>query len=266
MRIRLDELLVLRSFVANIAEAQACILAGEVLVNDERKTHVGEKFPSDAAIRMKKQSKYASRGGFKLEGALQSFEFDVSGLSCADFGASTGGFTDCLLQHGAASVCAIDVGYGQLAWKLRSDERVKVVDKCNVRTATVEEIGADYDLVVADLSFIRLSAVLPTMFAALSPLGALVTLVKPQFEVQSEELDNHGVVTSAQAHIDVLKSVCKAACSCGFKVEDVCASPIKGPEGNIEFFLYATKPLQSSDASSIDDARIIHVVEHAHAK
>ena len=192
----------------------------------------------DAVVEVKGRKRYVSRGGFKLQGALDAFGQDVHGLRCIDIGSSTGGFTDCLLQAGAASVACVDVNYGQLAWSIRQDERVSVFERTNIRLADPAELGAPFDLLVADLSFIGLAALAPT-FARLCAEGSVfIGLVKPQFESRHEETD-HGVVRDAAVRERVVDEVSAALAAEGFDVGGVVESPITGPEGNVEYLVRA---------------------------
>ncbi len=239
-RQRLDKLLVDRGLAPSRARAQALIMAGKVLVDDTPATKAGTQVRPSVAVRIRGQDlRYVSRGGLKLEGALDTFGLQVSGRIAADLGASTGGFTDCLLQRGAARVHAVDVGYGQLAWSLRQDDRVRVWERTNARHLTAESLGEPVDLVVGDLSFISLHKVLPAIAAIASPQADVVVLVKPQFGVGREKLGSGGVVRDEGAREDALAKVKAAAESQGFTVRGDCVSPITGAKGgNVEFLLW----------------------------
>lgn len=237
-KIRLDELMVRQGLAADAGEALRLVLAHQVKVGDEYPTSAAVRVSPDAVVEVKGRKRYVSRGGFKLQGALDAFGQDVHGLRCIDIGSSTGGFTDCLLQAGAASVACVDVNYGQLAWSIRQDERVSVFERTNIRLADPAELGAPFDLLVADLSFIGLAALAPT-FACLCAEGSVfIGLVKPQFESRHEETD-HGVVRDAAVRERVVDEVSAALAAEGFDVGGVVESPITGPEGNVEYLVRA---------------------------
>lgn len=237
-KIRLDELMVRQGLAADAGEALRLVLAHQVKVGDEYPTSAAVRVSPDAVVEVKGRKRYVSRGGFKLQGALDAFGQDVHGLRCIDIGSSTGGFTDCLLQAGAASVACVDVNYGQLAWSIRQDECVSVFERTNIRLADPAELGAPFDLLVADLSFIGLAALAPT-FARLCAEGSVfIGLVKPQFESRHEETD-HGVVRDAAVRERVVDEVSAALAAEGFDVGGVVESPITGPEGNVEYLVRA---------------------------
>lgn len=237
-KIRLDELMARQGLAADAGEALRLVLAHQVKVGDEYPTSAAVRVSPDAVVEVKGRKRYVSRGGFKLQGALDAFGQDVRGLRCIDIGSSTGGFTDCLLQAGAASVACVDVNYGQLAWSIRQDERVSVFERTNIRLAGPAELGAPFDLLVADLSFIGLAALAPT-FARLCAEGSVfIGLVKPQFESRHEETD-HGVVRDAAVRERVVDEVSAALAAEGFDVGGVVESPITGPEGNVEYLVRA---------------------------
>ena len=234
-RVRADDLLVSRGLVATRSQARALIMAGRVWLGDQRVEKAGELLPADAELRLLEPPRYVSRGGEKLEHALRSFQVDVEGLVCADFGASTGGFTDVLLQHGARRVYAIDVGRGQLHYRLRHDPRVEVMERTNVRY--LETLPEPIDLVTIDVSFISLRLVLPAAWKVLAPGGRVIALVKPQFEAGRGKVGKGGVVRDLAVHREVLERVTATALDLGFSVEGLIRSPITGVEGNIEYFL-----------------------------
>jgi 23S rRNA (cytidine1920-2'-O)/16S rRNA (cytidine1409-2'-O)-methyltransferase len=246
---RLDKLLVERGLAASRERAQALILAGRVLVDEQRVDKPGAPVAADAAVRMLGEDlRYVSRGGLKLEGALQGWGIDVAGLHCADVGASTGGFTDCLLQHGAASVLAVDTGYGQIAHKLRVDPRVRLMERTNARTLGLGALGAEGAQLIAffamDVSFIGASLVLPAVVAALAPAGErwrgdAVVLVKPQFEAGREHVGKGGIVRDPAAQQMAVERVAGTVREVGGEVLGVRDSPILGMEGNREFLLWA---------------------------
>lgn len=239
---RLDILLVERGLAESRTRAQALILAGQVVVNEQRVDKAGTRVPVDAELRLKGEVlPYVSRGGLKLKGAIDAFRLDVKGAICADIGASTGGFTDCLLQEGAVKVHAIDVGYGQLHEKLRKDARVISRERVNARHLTDEDLPEDVRVVVIDVSFISLKLVLPAVLPKLEPQGLLIALVKPQFEVGPASLDKGGVVRDAavrQRAIDDIRTFVREQ---GLVETGVIDSPVHGPAGNVEALLVARK-------------------------
>jgi 23S rRNA (cytidine1920-2'-O)/16S rRNA (cytidine1409-2'-O)-methyltransferase len=233
---RLDLLLFERGLAETRSKAQAMIMAGEVLVNEQKVDKAGTKFAEDVVIRIKGRPQFVSRGGEKLAGALTDFNYSVEGLICADVGASTGGFTDCLLQKGAAKVYAIDVGYGQLAHKLRIDERVVVMERSNARY--IESLPQAIQLVVVDASFISLRILLPAMKSWLAENGDIIALIKPQFEAGKEEIGRGGLVKDSDVHERVIREVAQAAEEQSLIVAGLTISPIKGlKEGNTEFLI-----------------------------
>ena len=245
-RSRIDAVLVDRGLFASRERARAAVLAGEVRVAGEVVTKAGHQVDGDAPIEVAEKQRFVSRGGEKLLGALEAFGLDVAGTRAVDVGASTGGFTDCLLQRGADSVVAVDVGYGQLAWPLRTDPRVTVFERLNIRAADPVELGAPFDLVVIDVSFISLRVVLPHVLALLGEEGQLVALVKPQFEAGKGRVGKRGVVKDPTVHVDVLRAAIGAVREGGFVVRGLTYSPIKGPEGNIEFWMWAARAGQAT--------------------
>jgi len=256
-RRRIDAVLVERGLFSSRERAGAAVLAGEVRVGGEVVTKAGHAVADDAVIEVAERQQYVSRGGQKLAGALDVFGFEVSGLRVVDVGASTGGFTDCVLQRGARSVCAVDVGYGQLAWSLRTDSRVTVFDRTSIRAADPTELGAPFDLVVIDVSFISLRVVLPHLMQLLGDEGNLVALVKPQFEAVKGRVGKRGVVRDPDVHEDVLGAAIEAVQTAGLVVRGLTFSPIKGPEGNIEFWMWAARtgePTEATARSVVDSA------------
>lgn len=239
---RLDVVLHTRGLVPSRGKARAVILAGKVFVDGTRVDKPGTRIEPEADIVIRDGGiPYVSRGGLKLEGAIKAFGITLQGKSVLDIGASTGGFTDCALKHGAARVVALDVGYGQLDWKLRNDERVVVKERINIRYFTPEELGEKVDVVTIDVSFISLSKVLPTVSRLVREGGEVVALVKPQFEAGRDKVGKKGVVKDPATHIEVLERVVEAAQAAGLAIQGVVHSPLKGPEGNIEYFLHMTK-------------------------
>lgn len=240
-RLRLDALLASRGLFPSREQARAAVLAGDVRVAGAPVTKAGTMVSDDIEVSIAERPRFVSRGGTKLAGALDRFGLDVTGMRAVDVGASTGGFTDCLLQRGAASVAAVDVGYGQLAWSLRSDTRVSVFERTNIREADPLALGAPFDLAVVDVSFISLEKVLPYVLALLSAGGELVALVKPQFEIGKGRVGKRGVVREAALHEEVLVTAMAAVSAAGWITKGLSYSPITGPEGNIEFWISASK-------------------------
>ena len=240
-KVRADLLLVRQRLAPSRTKAQALIMAGEVLLEDGRRVEkAGLELHEGARLRLRKGTRtlrYASRGGLKLEGALETFGLDPGGAVCLDVGASTGGFTDCLLQHGAARVYALDVGYGQLAWKLQQDPRVVVRDRCNIRTAADDTIPEACDWLVIDVSFISLRIALPSTLRFLQPKVRLVALVKPQFELGPGSVGKGGVVHDDQVRHAALTNVVEEVSGLGFGMIETASSPIAGAAGNQEFLL-----------------------------
>jgi 23S rRNA (cytidine1920-2'-O)/16S rRNA (cytidine1409-2'-O)-methyltransferase len=236
---RVDKLLVARGLVESRTKAQALVMAGVVLVNEQRINKPSDLVAPDVAIRIKggddPAARYVGRGGLKLEAALREFEINAKGLSCLDVGASTGGFTDCLLQHGACQVVAIDVGHNQIDWRLRTDPRVKVREGVNARYLTIENFETAFDLVVMDVSFISATKIMPAIVPLLTDSGRLITLIKPQFEVGRGEVGKGGIVRDPAKHERVIAEVNNAAKELGLQVQGVIESPIHGADGNVEF-------------------------------
>lgn len=257
-RTRIDMLLVARGMVPSREKARAAILAGEVAVDSRTVDKPGTLVDEDSDVKLAERPRFVSRGGDKLAGALAAFTVDVAGRRCIDVGASTGGFTDCLLQSGAATVTAIDVGYGQLAWSLRTDERVRVIERLNVRKADPLGLGAPFDIVVADVSFISLRTVLPHLKALMGKESDLLTLVKPQFEAGKANVGKRGVVRDPAVHVQVLESVRDAVMASDLLVRGMTFSPVRGPEGNIEFWLWAACSGTSADVDVEGIVRMAH--------
>lgn len=242
-RERIDKLLVERGLADSRTRAQALVMAGVVLADERRVEKSSEKVELSATVRLKGASlelKYVGRGGLKLEAALNEFKIDPTGFICIDVGASTGGFTDCLLQNRAASVVAIDAGTNQLVWSLRNDPRVEVREKTNARDLKPEDFAEQFDLAVMDVSFISVTKVIPAIIPLLKPTGKLVVLIKPQFEVGRGEVGKGGIVREAEKHERVVTEINDFAAEIGLRVEGIIDSPILGAEGNKEFLaLYA---------------------------
>lgn len=238
---RLDITLVEQGFVESRQKAQACIMSGIVYVNDQKVDKAGYAVPEDAKVEVRgKTLKYVSRGGLKLEKAMQTFPIDLNGAIAMDCGASTGGFSDCMLQNGAVKVYAVDVGYGQLDWKLRSDERVICMERTNARYLTREQIPDPLDFVSIDVSFISLALILPVLRGLMKDSGQLVCLVKPQFEAGKEKVGKKGVVRDPAVHLEVVERFYHQAEQFDFSVRGMTFSPIRGPEGNIEYLGWLT--------------------------
>lgn len=262
MKERLDVLLVNRGLAPSREKAKTMIMEGNVFVNSNREDKAGSMFPDDCNIEIHGNTlKYVSRGGLKLEKAMMQFGISLDGKVCMDIGASTGGFTDCMLQNGASKVYAVDVGYGQFAWKLRQDERVVCMEKTNIRYVTPEHIDDALDFASVDVSFISLTKVLPPARELLKEHGQMVCLIKPQFEAGREKVGKKGVVREKSVHVEVIEKVINFALENGFSIHDLEYSPIKGPEGNIEYLVYIEKDENPKKEESVD----IHaVVEAAH--
>ncbi|MEI8128190.1 MAG: TlyA family RNA methyltransferase [bacterium] len=252
---RLDKILVDLGYFDNKSKASASILSGSVKINDEVITKAGFQIDPEKKLEVEiKSMPYVSRGGFKLEKALKTFEVNVKGRICLDAGASTGGFSDCLLQNGAKKIYAVDVGYGQLAWKIRSDERVKVVERTNIKNCDFGAVYADgdevADLLVMDLSFISIEKVLPNLKKLLNPqFHELICLIKPQFEAGKNLVDKGGVVKDKSVHVEVIKRVIEFAQSIDYKALDLTFSSIKGPSGNIEYLIHLATSGEQKDFS-----------------
>lgn len=236
---RLDILLVDKGLAPSREKAKAIIMSGCVYVNGQKEDKAGSKFDEKAAIEVRGNAlPYVSRGGLKLEKAIKNFDVSLSGKICMDVGSSTGGFTDCMLQNGAVKVYAVDVGFGQLDWKLRNDSRVVCMEKTNIRYIMPENIKDVIDFVSVDVSFISLTKVLKPVKNLISETGNIVCLIKPQFEAGREKVGKHGVVKEPSIHLEVIDKVINYAISIGFEVLNLDFSPVKGPEGNIEYLLH----------------------------
>lgn len=244
--IRLDLMIVEKGLVQSRQRGQALIMAGKVLVNNRPVDKCGALVSEDDKIVLKENDiPYVSRGGLKLENALKSFEIDVNGLVCLDVGASTGGFTDCLLQHGARRVFAVDVGYGQLAWKLRQDPRVVVIERTNIRHMPAGSLPQPVDLVTIDVSFISLKIVVPAVLKFLKKDGIILALLKPQFEVGKGKVGKGGVVRDPALHNEVITNLSAFFADIGLLRKSVIPSPLSGPKGNREFIIFLQKPKKS---------------------
>ena len=259
---RLDTLLTDRALVDSQEQAKRLILAGEVLVDGELRSKPGQSVSVDVSIEIKHPLRYVSRGGLKLEKALQVFDVDVSGKTALDVGASTGGFTDCLLQHGARSVYAVDVGYGQLAWKLRQDPRVRVIERTNARTITPTLFDFPLEISVIDVSFISLRTVLPAVKKCIESGSDLILLIKPQFEAGYRYVNKGGVVRNPQIHLNVIRTLIQSIQEMEMSVLGITHSPIRGPAGNIEYLLWINEDRHKSPFFALDRAE--QVVDQAH--
>lgn len=249
MKERLDVLLVKRNLAESREKAKALIMSGIVYVNGQKEDKAGTTFEETAPIEVRGSTlKYVSRGGLKLEKAMDRFGVRLDGKICMDVGASTGGFTDCMLQNGAVKVYSVDVGHGQLAWKLRNDERVVCMEKTNIRYVTPEDIADPIGFASIDVSFISLTKVLGPVKALLEDNGQIVCLIKPQFEAGREKVGKKGVVREPAVHLEVIDMVIDYALSIGFEALNLEFSPIKGPEGNIEYLLYLQKHPEDQEA------------------
>ena len=263
MKKRLDVLLVERGLAASREKAKAMIMAGEVLVDNEREDKAGSMFPEEVEIVLKgKPLPYVSRGGLKLEKAMKNFNLTLDGKVCMDVGASTGGFTDCMLQNGAVKVYAVDVGYGQLAWSLRTDERVVNMERTNIRNVTPDMLAEPVEFFSVDVSFISLHHIFPVAQAITTPDAMGVCLVKPQFEAGREKVGKNGVVRDPATHREVLHNAMGYAAANGFVVRGLDFSPVKGPEGNIEYLMFVQK---SEQPGVLDDSVAEQVVAASHS-
>lgn len=266
MKERLDVLLVQRGLAPSREKAKAIIMSGIVFVDNQKEDKAGSFFDDKVNIEVRgKTLKYVSRGGLKLEKAMEEFGVELTGKVCMDVGASTGGFTDCMLQNGAVKVYSVDVGHGQLAWKLVQDERVVCMDKTNIRYVTPEDIDNVLDFASIDVSFISLTKVLLPVKNLLKDNGQVVCLIKPQFEAGRDKVGKKGVVRDKNVHIEVIENIIQFAKEIGFLILNLDYSPVKGPEGNIEYLLYLEKMPEDIDIKHIEvDA--VKVVEDSHCQ
>jgi len=261
---RLDILLVEKGFFTTREKAKREIMAGNVLVENQKCNKVGQKIKIGSNISiLKKKTLYVSRGGEKLEKAIKKFNILVKGKRVIDIGASTGGFTECLLKYGAEVVYCIDVGYGQLAWKLQKDRRVVVMDRTNIRDLTAEKFNQLFELATIDVSFISLDKVFPIVYTLIEAKGAVIALIKPQFEAGREFVQKGGLIKKAEVHQMVIRKVCSVASELGFNIQGLTFSPLKGASGNIEYLIYLTK---KSEKEQVKDFSLVvkQVVEQAH--
>jgi len=262
---RLDILLVEKNIISSREKAKACIMEGKVYVDGQKIDKAGEKVNVDANIEYRVATlKYVSRGGLKLEKAMNTYDISLEGKVCMDIGASTGGFTDCMLQNGASKVFSVDVGYGQFAWKLRTDERVVCMERTNIRYVTPEDIGELLDFASIDVSFISLKKIMPATLNLLKDNGEVVALIKPQFEAGREKVGKKGVVREIGTHKEVVYGIIDYLLEQDLNVLGVNYSPIKGPEGNREYLVYFTKDKQKLSEFKRDDVET--VVEASHVE
>ena len=267
MKERLDVLLVNRGLAPSREKAKTMIMEGNVFVNNNREDKAGSTFPDDCNIEIHgKTLQYVSRGGLKLEKAMKHFDITMDGKVCMDIGASTGGFTDCMLQNGAKKVYAVDVGYGQFAWKLRQDERVVCMEKTNIRYVVPEDIEEPVAFASIDVSFISLTKVLLPVRGLLTEDGEIVCLIKPQFEAGREKVGKKGVVRDPAVHCEVIEKVRDYAMSIGLEPCHLSFSPIKGPEGNIEYLMHLKKHPQEDAVGESLSLTVQEVVAEAHGQ
>ena len=261
---RLDILLVEKGLAGSRERAKRMIMAGEVLVDGQKVDKAGTTVKREAEIRLLGNDiPYVSRGGLKLAKAMETFGLSLAGKTAADIGASTGGFTDCMLQNGAVKVYAIDVGYGQLAWKLRTDERVVNMERTNIRNVTVEMLEGPIDFASIDVAFISLTKVLPVAYELLKDEGEIAALIKPQFEAGKEKVGKKGVVRDPAVHLEVVENIVAFSRELGFAVRGLTFSPVKGPEGNIEYLVWLCKG--RAEGNEIEASLAGEVVQEAHA-
>ena len=264
MKERLDVLLVKRNLAESREKAKAVIMSGNVFVDGQREDKAGTTFPEDVAIEVRGHAlPYVSRGGLKLEKAMKEFDVELQDKVCTDVGSSTGGFTDCMLQNGAKKVFAIDVGRGQLAWKLRQDERVVCMEKTNIRYVTPEDIGEPVDFSSIDVSFISLTKVLTPIRDYLKADGEIVALIKPQFEAGKDKVGKKGVVREQSTHREVIEKVIAYARGLGFRVLHLDYSPVKGPEGNIEYLVHLANDNLPESEETADVAAVVRMAHEA---
>ena len=256
---RLDVLMVEKGLEQSRERAKALIMSGIVYVGGQKAESPGQSYPENSEIEVRgKKLPFVSRGGLKLQKAIEYFGIDPKDKVVMDIGASTGGFTDCLLQHGAKKVYAVDVGYGQLAWSIRTDPRVVCMERCNIRYVTPEQIGEPLDMAVTDVSFISLKLVLPVAKSLMHGNGEAVALIKPQFEAGKEKVRKKGVVRDPKVHQEVIQEILDFSKGIGFGIKGLTFSPIKGPEGNIEFLVYLSCRGESGEFSAEDVVRQAH--------
>lgn len=258
-KIRLDVAVYEAGYAPSREKAKAIIMAGQVYVNNQKVDKAGAEIKSDDTLEVRGAAlKYVSRGGLKLEKAMEEFPITLSNKICMDVGASTGGFTDCMLQNGAIRVYSIDVGYGQLAWKLRTDERVINLERTNFRYVTNEQVPEKIDFASVDVSFISLYHILPVLNTLLADNGEAVCLIKPQFEAGKDKVGKKGVVRDLAVHLEVVEKIINLAIDNGFNVMGLQFSPIKGPEGNIEYLIYLKKSTEPFVSNNVDAKALVN--------
>lgn len=262
-KIRLDNLIVQKGITESREKAKALIMAGQIYIDNQKCDKAGQMVDAEKVnVELRGDTlKYVSRGGLKLEKAMKEFPIFLENKVCMDIGASTGGFTDCMLQNGAKKVFSVDVGYGQFAWKLRNDHRVVNMERTNIRYVTNEQIGEKIDFASIDVSFISLRLVLPVAKKLLSEDGEIVALIKPQFEAGREQVGKKGVVKDSKVHFSVIRNIVDFSLETGFSVEGIAFSPIKGPEGNIEYLIYLKN---NGISKKIYDEDIKNIVDKSH--
>lgn len=257
-KLRLDIAVYQRGLAESREKAKALIMAGQVYLNGQKELKGGANVKPEDKIEVRGSTNpFVSRGGLKLQKAAQKFDIDLTDCVCMDIGASTGGFTDCMLSHGAKKVYSIDVGYGQLAWKLRTDERVVNMERTNFRYVTHEQIPEDVDFASVDVSFISLKIIIPVMHSLLKDNGQAVCLIKPQFEAGRENVGKKGVVKDPLVHTQVVENICFFALENGFTVKNLDFSPIKGPEGNIEYLMHVVKSEKTENLAEISPSELV---------
>ena len=266
MKTRLDVALFERGLAKSREEAHALVLAGQVYLGEVKAEKAGQFVTEETPLTVRGDTcPFVSRGGYKLLKAIETFSIELDGMVCADIGSSTGGFTDCMLQHGAKKVYAIDVGYGQLDWKLRSDDRVVVMERTNARFMESSWFAEPIDFASIDVSFISLDKMLPPLYHCLKDGGACAALIKPQFEAGKNKVGKHGVVSDASTHVEVIERILGISQTAGFCVSGLSYSPIRGPKGNVEFLIFLEKCIQKSDdETKIDHNLAVSVVLDAH--
>ena len=267
MKERLDVLLVQKGLAESREKAKTMIMEGNVFVDGQREDKAGTNFDTEAEIEVRGNTlKYVSRGGLKLEKAMKEFDISLEGMVCMDIGASTGGFTDCMLQNGAVKVYSVDVGHGQLDWKLRNDERVVCMERTNMRYMTEDDIDEKASFVSIDVSFISLTKILPAVYRILNTGGEVVALIKPQFEAGREKVGKKGVVRDPAVHLEVIEKVIAYASTIAMEPCHLSFSPIKGPEGNIEYLLHLKKRPEGEVIQSSLEVTPEAVVQEAHSQ
>lgn len=262
---RLDVILTNRGLFESREKAQGALMAGLVYINGNKADKPGAKYPSDVEVEVRENHMpFVSRGGFKLQRAMEVFGLSLDGNIAMDIGASTGGFTDCMLQHGAVKVYSVDVGYGQLAWSLRNDERVVCMERTNARHLTDKEVPDKIDFASMDVSFISIKKIFPAIVPLLKDEGQMVCLIKPQFEAGREKVGKNGVVRDKEVHIEVINGILSSLTEFDLYAHGLTYSPIKGPKGNIEYLVWLKKYDLEDESEKIDESVVLSVVNEAH--